>query len=776
VGCDSYSASFGRTALERPVIRGQSNIIGRPNASFFVDGIFLSGAAVSTEVANLERIEVIKGPQAAQYGRSTFAGAINYVTRAPSLQEFEGKATATYGQHDNLEGMLSISGPIIEDRLAFYLAARHYEFGSEYTNSFDGGELGEEESNGVTLKLRWQPGENFEANWLVTYAEDRDGPLALGFQGREWNNCQLRSAALPRARGYRCGEVIDTDLLSFRQRTDRLERGGGLERDRLRTALRLNWDFGDGYELVSATAYNAEQYKNATDQSWNAYDAFASADPAVQPAIPAGVQGLVVRQFLNAGSFWRENWEDRNDFSQELRINSPAADIEAGRKLSWSGGLYYFRADDDQTASLKTFPDGTLLVNGTGALSLEATKNTALFLSAEYNFNERWALSAEVRRGKDEISVVNLAVPTVTLSTAGGVWTQVVGGMNVALPTSVPGYTVGATPMGLFNSTTPRASLRYEPNDDATFYLTWARGNKPGGFNTGNVVLLLAQQGIDDTFDEEFVESTEIGGKFRLLDGRVQFNIAAFYNDLFNQQLTQNIAGQVGATAITGSFTSNVGESEIRGVEVEFNARLTESWDIGLGYAFTDAELIEYVNVDQADLFSPRPATFFTNGVGCFNANPPPGRLTCQQARDLDNAEYGDVAGNVPPRAPRHQGYVTTSWKRPLANGWKLSIGGDVTYEASKFDQIHNLLETGDHMYVNARIGLEGEAWSVQVWGKNLTDDDTAIDILRYIDARTPLPVAPAGSSAFSAVNSPRGFVITPPRGSQVGITATYRF
>jgi len=769
----SYTASFGRTALERPVIRGQSNIIGRPNASFFVDGVYLSGSAASTEIDNLERIEVIKGPQAAQFGRSTFAGAINYVTRKPS-DTFEGKATLSYGEDDLLEGMLSASGPVT-DTLSYYIGVRHYETGGQYTNSLDGSPLGEEESNGGTVKLRWTPIDSFEANLLLTIAEDRDGGLALGFQGREWNDCQARSATLPRSRGYRCGEVIDTDLLSFRQRNNILPRGGGLERDRARGALRLNWDFLGEYELVSVSAYTAEQYKNATDQSWNGYDAFAPNDPAVQPPIPAGPTGLVVRQFLNSGSFWRDNWEDRNDFSQELRVNSPTG---KDRRFIWSAGLYYFTGHDDQTASLKAFPDGTILANGTAALSLEETTNKAVFGSAEYRFTDRWTLTAEVRQAEDEISVVNLAYPLVSLSTTGGVWSQVVAGMaGVPLPTSVA-YAIGASPMGTFKSTTPRASLRFEPNDESTYYLTWARGNKPGGFNSGNVVLLLNQQGISDTFDEEEVESTEIGGKFRLLDGRMQLNVAAFYNDLLNQQLTANIAGQVGTQSIVGSYTSNAGESEIYGLELELQARLTENWDVSAGYAYVDPTFTSYLNSDQADLYSPRVAgTFSPPPAGtCVTVNPPAGVLTCQQVRDLDNAQYGDVAGKDLPRAPRHQGYISSTWRRPLANDMTLSIGGDVTYEASKFDQIHNLLETGDRTYVNARIGIDGEKWSLQLWGKNLADDNAPIDILRYIDARTPLPANVPGASPWSVTGSPRGFVITPPRQRQFGLTATYRF
>ena len=90
----SYVSSFGRLNQERPTVRGQTNILGAANASFFVDGVYVNGPSVSTETSNLERIEVIKGPQAALYGRATFAGAINFITKAPT-NEFAGKLGAT---------------------------------------------------------------------------------------------------------------------------------------------------------------------------------------------------------------------------------------------------------------------------------------------------------------------------------------------------------------------------------------------------------------------------------------------------------------------------------------------------------------------------------------------------------------------------------------------------------------------------------------------------------------------------------------------------------
>ena len=127
----SNVASFGRSSTERPVIRGQSNILGDPNASYFVDGVYLSGSASNTETANLERIEVIKGPQAALYGRATFAGAINYVTKRPA-EAFEGKVNLTYGEFDQRDLTAYASGPIIDGKLYFVAAGTHTEVGGFY--------------------------------------------------------------------------------------------------------------------------------------------------------------------------------------------------------------------------------------------------------------------------------------------------------------------------------------------------------------------------------------------------------------------------------------------------------------------------------------------------------------------------------------------------------------------------------------------------------------------------------------------------------------------
>jgi hypothetical protein len=96
-----------------------------------------------------------------------------------------------------------------------------------------------------------------------------------------------------------------------------------------------------------------------------------------------------------------------------------------------------------------------------------------------------------------------------------------------------------------------------------------------------------------------------------------------------------------------------------------------------------------------------------------------------------------------------------------------LVVGVDVTAEGSKYAQVHNLIETGARKYLNARVGVESDAWTVTLWGRNLADDDTPLDILRYVDGRGLAYIPGLGT---------RGFTVSLPRPRQVGLSATYKF
>ena len=765
----SNTSAFGRASIERPVIRGQSNILGDPNASYFVDGVYLSGSTSNTETANLERVEIIKGPQAALFGRATFAGAINYVTKTPTNQ-FEGKVTATFAEFNQSDLMAYASGPLVDNLLKYYVAVNHTHFGGAYDNPLDQRfNIGEEQTDSATVKLLWTPSENLEITGLLTYLKDKDGPPAIGLQGREFNNCQLTSPALPRSRGYYCGEAIPIDKITIQLRTD-LFPEPGIRRERTRGAITGKYSFMDGYELVSTSGYSLEDYDNQLDVSYAGYDAFALLDSAALIAPAAGAAGDYARQFRNKGSFWRLQTEKREDFSQELRLRSPS-----DRALRFTLGAFYYKQTDDLLREDKVTPDGRIVPNGSAALVYRDVENKAYFAGVDYDLNAQWTATAEIRHAEEDKTqageaFTNTSIPVINCA-AGGTGIQVsTAATGCVSTTGLRTPTVGFT--GTWKSDKPRFTLRYKMTDDATLFANYAQGNKPGGFNSAVVVSLLQAIGKTAAYDEEESENIELGGKFKLLDGRAFATVTLFDTRLSNQQLTQNIVGISTTGSVTAnSYIENVGKTNVNGLEFELTARLTERLDISMGAAFIDAIIKEYVNVDQADLYSNVPSAAFsvisaTNPTGCgvLGAAAAANAAACLARRNQDNLQFGNIAGQRTPRSPESNGFIAAQYNFPLSSGIKMTLGADVVYEGSKFAQIHNLIESGARTYVNARVGVESGSWSASLWGRNLGDDLTPTDVLRYIDSRN------VASSAT------RGFGLSLPRPRQFGITANYKF
>ena len=179
----SFQSGFGRSSnQDRPAMRGQTTIInGIANVkavSTFVDGIYVGGKVSSVDIANIERVEIIKGPQSAQYGRGTYAGAINYVTRRPS-EELEGEITVGGAEHDSYEVQGWISGPLVEDTAWFRLAAGYDQYGGEHVNTLTGDEVNEQKTTNISGKLFFTPNEQFEATLALSYQKVDDSHPTL---------------------------------------------------------------------------------------------------------------------------------------------------------------------------------------------------------------------------------------------------------------------------------------------------------------------------------------------------------------------------------------------------------------------------------------------------------------------------------------------------------------------------------------------------------------------------------------------------------------------
>jgi outer membrane receptor protein involved in Fe transport len=698
----SFTAATGRQpASDRPVMRGITTIrngIANSNAAAtFVDGIYLGGSAQSTDLFNLERIEIIRGPQAAQYGRGTFAGAINYVTRRPT-SDLQGEVIVTGAEHQTFELTGWLSGPLINERLAFFMAGGHRQYGGEYKNSRDGSTVGGEESNNITTKLYWTPVDELDVTLKLGLQNTDDDHYAIYLQPRALNNCCFRDADAPRAREYFVGNAQAVEQVTLF--TDLLNAAGdaGTQLDRELIALDIDWRLPGGYLISSLTGYVSDELERGFDASLAAYDPLS---------------------FL-PGSFTQVDELEQTDFSQELRLSSPA-----DRALHWSGGVYYYDGRFEETADNRVYldPSGMLVVapNFT-PLTEDGIENVAVFGSAEWTFARHWNASIELRWARDEITVTNRN--------------------NDGTAMFLDQFSED------FSALTPRFTASYSSDEELLYYLNIAKGTNPGDFNPD--VPELPDGSPDENFravDEEELWNYELGVKGQWWQRRLSGAIATYFLDVKNQQITALVELADGSTA---TIIQNIGRTAVFGIESEFTAALSERISARATYAYTHAEIRERISTDEADLRG-------------SDGSP-------EQSRAL-----GDVSGNRVPRVPEHTASVALRYEQPLLDWGSWYLSADYTFESSSFAQEHNLIETGDQNLVGLRTGVSVNAWEVSLWVTNLFDNDTPLDIQRYFDRRSgTLDSFPQQGSRPSS--SPRGFGISLPRGRQIGATLRYRF
>ena len=350
-----YGTPLG--GASRPVIRGMSNILGGANASIFIDGLQYSDSILSFPMDTVERVEVIKGPQAALFGRATFAGAINLITKRGG-NEFENKVSARLGSHREYEASFLSRGPLVEGQLFYTAFARVYDFGGFYRNSLDDERIGDEKSVNFDGSLEFRPNETFSARIGLGIGRDDDGASALTLQDRTHNNCYLEIA-----RQYYCGAAVQ-DIPSV-QNLDLFGDDIGIDKDSTRLSAQLEWQLGN-FSVRSSTGYFG------ADQTYG-YDV-----------------DLTANSTALGGTFNRIAVSDRREGSTELIVQH-----DAGAGVRYLAGIYYYKSRRD-------FREDRL--NGRTVDQGEArVDNLALFGSVSMDFTDRLTGSLELRYADDEI-------------------------------------------------------------------------------------------------------------------------------------------------------------------------------------------------------------------------------------------------------------------------------------------------------------------------------------------------------------------------------------
>ncbi len=719
----TFDDSFGRDS-NRPVIRGQANILGDSGVAVFIDGIYFSGSIGDYNVDNIERIEVVKGPQSALYGRNTYSGAINIISKGPADQ-LEGNITLDISENDRYEVTGGIRGPIT-DSISAAVSARFYDFGGEYTNLFDGEKVGDQSSYSFSGAFRFDNDGPFTASLRTYYNRTDDGQPAIFAQDTSANNCFTDNGALYGGGGrYFCGTIqpqpINTDY------TRQFVNAGdvGLEAKTFNAAFRMDYEISDQVTLTSLTGYNYRREILNTDGDYSptsfetaVFARFPAGAPIgfgpAGPIFPFGFVGTTV-DFSFSNNSLTEDW------SQELRLSYD------GDRFDFLLGGYYFDQDSD-SQDIRVVPAdaaaragasfGAAVANeqaictanpncgfvfplfgpstpNSRDLNSENIRNWAIFGSASFEITDRLTLGVEGRYASERVRQSTID-------------------RDDGDPFPVP-VAVSET----FKKFSPRITLDYKFSPDNLIYADFGQGQKPGGFNGVTAI----NAGVP-SYEEEEVDAFEIGTKNTFADGKLIFNAAAFYNDITGYQLTQNV--QSAANAV--SAIVNAGDARVVGLELELLARPNPNWTFTANYALADSKFTSGVDENQGVLND-----VADDGLNnCSTGFQFPELGSCTNAK----AVFGSIDGKRIPRAPVHQFFVDADYRMPIGAGdWEFFAGANVTMVSTSFAQVHNLAETGGSVVADARLGFENENFKIQAYVKNFTDEDAVAQIIRYADS-----------------------------------------
>ena len=786
------------TADTRLVIRGLAPTRGRPNAATLIDGIDISseaiGVAGGTNLINprlldIERVEVVKGPQSALYGRSAFAGAVQYVTRDPS-DETEGEFGLDGAEDGYYTFKGSLSGPLGESA-GFRLNALYWEEGGFHQNSITGNDIGGGEGLGIAATLKFEPNESSSYKLRVEYSDDEFevAPQAnIPFNGIN----RVPAAASKCNGGYvnddDCdglakyvqdflaqtgrgdpkdaavfddmdhpgviGEIPDGDELEVTLTPD-YRRGIGNDdfpgstREVLRFSLVADWAVGPG----TLTSLTGVAEADTTDQM--DLDKIAEAGPngmdisvASQHSNIRGNTSLLSQELRYVSEL-----EGRFNFAFGAQLWQEEVEQNERNNTLITGGTYCFisRFDPPGPAILpwadqRRFPFGPPIPNPgryscaytsypsalitqkvydqTGETTvLRDTDHRSAYLAFDFDVTETLAVRAEARWTDETTDVTAPNTFNVRSLRAEGTGSLQACGSS---GNCIPGVSWGAYPPNGFGTpgnfstplsfsrsdsyVTPKVGVQWTPSDTTMMYFSWAVAKKPGGFSTlgfGGFGADANGNGEPDEieFEPEEMQVWEIGMKRTLMDGRLRFNGAYFFQDFTDKQISiqRVVRGQL------GTVISNASGAEIHGLELDASWLITDNWRLSGGYTWLNGEFTDYkvLTTSSAD-----PAR-----IGNCNLVEAGGRMVCEVDRTGFDLE----------RTPDHAWQFTLSYQGPsrIRQGWDTFASFSALYQSERFMEDFNRKILKAYWRANLNFGLATDEWEFAVYVKNVFDDDT---------------------------------------------------
>ena len=750
----------------RVVMRGLSPTRGRPNVAVLLDDVDISSEGVRTSGSSLtvnprlidiERIEIVRGPQSALYGRSAFGGAIHYVTRRPGAER-RGQLSVDVSAEGKREITGSASGPLSDNFFVGFNFAAWNEDGY-YQNTVTGGDIGGQQGVGFTLTAALDVGERARYTARFEYTDDEFDPAAAAASA-------MRVAIPTPASGL--GVIWHPDATSVDQPFGPVPQLGdapitlspdprtgeefpGTTREVLRGQLRAEFDFA-GAMLTSIThvgAVDAHQF----------HDSQRIGDVSA-PVPPFGISVSGEVNFVTESDL----------FSQEFRLTSTGEG-----PFSWVlGGLYWteeYQHDEYGTTCINYgfmppffsmgVPNFRLRIDcgyWVARIGSEVPRHvlpwnrdvahTSAYGLVDWQFSEAWDIGLEARYVSEDLDMTGPSGGTL-IGNAFGPFTQ--------FPPEAQAISAEEDDSYL----APKVVLRYRPSDEQTYYGSISQAIKPAGIST-----LVGPEGFNPDvlrFEAEKMTVYEFGWKTSWMDNRLRFNGAAFYQDFTDKQLTSQYQTESGNLA---TRPENASAALIKGIEVDVEAVLTDNLTMQWGYTWLSAEYDEYNKLSSSLNDAVRGGSCELVTLG--------GTTTC----------LVDLTGNEIEDVPTNQLFAGLSWRSGLANGAELMIDFDVQYQGSRWMDEWNMVELESYMLADLRVGLSRDSWTIMAYVENLFDDDTmrsgvsAPDFagIGVVSGFVPPPRVPPPGRFFFTLLFPNALTLYYPDPREFGVRASYTF
>ncbi|MGC6511883.1 MAG: TonB-dependent receptor [Parvibaculales bacterium] len=662
----------------------------------YIDGVYYSRAQSSrSPFLDIERVEVLRGPQTILFGKNSIGGALNITTAKPT-EELEGYFQVSQEIEDEetiVEG--AVSGPI-SDRARVRLSARFRDTEGYYTNATLNRDEPQREDLTVRAQFEVDLADNLTANLKIEQSDfDVDG-RNMEIQG------ETPAAAGPFT-GLTYAQILvgafgaDASVANNIKDGIRSSNGDYSYNETETISLTLNWDL-DGYEFKSITASTELDYDELCDCDFTGAIVF-----------DAGLQ------------------ETYEQFSQEFRLTSPADET-----FDYIIGAYYQDSDHNYNDQINVAANSVLvpavnarapgagtLVGGTRAARTAIVDSEVMSVFGQFNYqlNEAWKVQVGTRFTREKKSgsrVMNIqaldggALPAAQVG-APLVYANLFGITSANLTglaaMNVPGAAAFQSSLGVIpvegsfteDQFSPDIKFQYEPNDDALYYVSFVQGAKAGGFDfRANNKAQYATLTESFRFDEEEADSYELGGKFRLDDGNAELNVTAYYTEFSDLQVSI-------FDGVLGFNVGNAAEAESTGIEIDGRWAVSENLTLTGALALTDFEFTDYKN-GQCN-FGETPDSTTPQGVGLC-----------------------DYTGKTQPQLSDVSGFIGASYDMTVMGNYNLNINGSMSFASEYFasSTYDPALIQDDHEKFNLRLGLTpaSERWEIALLGKNLTDEE----------------------------------------------------